>query len=84
MKTEWQHYKSLELIPDTVPEPRSHKLAMILPLSLGWRLLINALVREHLSENRTEYLERCWNMSDLKVLISPKVDSLHQFFELMN
>lgn len=60
---QWQNYKELELIPDSAPAPKPRKLNIALPLVVSWRSLLNALAREQVYEQRTEYLERCWSMS---------------------
>jgi hypothetical protein len=82
-QTAWQRYKQLELIPDTVADPESSSFRLMAPLSLGWRLLINALVREHLCEQRTEYWERCWAI-DYTPADPETAHSLHRLWELMN
>lgn len=60
---QWQNYKQLELIPDSAPAPKPHKFDISLPLVASWRSLLNALAREQVYEQRTEYLERCWSLS---------------------
>lgn len=60
MKIQWQRYKELELIPNSAPAPQASKLEIALPLVAIWRSLLNALAREQVYEQRTEYLERCW------------------------
>lgn len=60
---QWQHYKELELIPDSAPEPKFNQFNIALPFVATWRSLLNALVREQVYEQSTEYLERCWAMN---------------------
>jgi hypothetical protein len=59
----WQNYKQLELLPDSAPAPKSRKLNIAYPLVASWRSLLNALAREQVYEQRTDYLERCWSIS---------------------
>lgn len=59
---QWQQYKELELIPASAPAPKSSKFNIALPLVASWRSLLNALAKEQVYEQRTEYLERCWSM----------------------
>ncbi|HEY9640610.1 MAG TPA: hypothetical protein V6C57_09000 [Coleofasciculaceae cyanobacterium] len=79
----WQHYKALELVPDSAPAPHSSLRSDIL-LGGCWRTLINLLVREHLCEQRTEYLERCWAMNYEEPYTASRADQWHKLWELMN
>lgn len=63
LKTQWQRYKELELLPDSAPSPQVRKFELVLPLVAAWRSLLNALVREQIYEQRTEYLKRCWALN---------------------
>lgn len=56
----WQTYKALELIPGSAPAPQANKFGPASPFVVIWRSLLNALAREQVYEQRTEYLERCW------------------------
>lgn len=60
---QWQDYKELELIPDSAPAPKRSKFNITLPLVASWRSLLNALAREQVYAQSTEYLERCWAMN---------------------
>jgi hypothetical protein len=59
MKTWWQLYKELELIPDAVPEPQTNFLFLTAPLKRLWRSLLNSLSKKPVDENPIELLERC-------------------------
>ena len=63
MKPQWHHYKELEQIPNSAPAPKLSKFNIALPFVAAWRTLLNALAREQVYEQRTEYLERCWAMN---------------------
>lgn len=73
-KSQWQTYKELELIPADAPAPPASKFQLALPLVVIWRSLLNALAREQVYEQRTEYLERCWalNYDDVYAVKSAK------------
>lgn len=63
MNVQWQRYKELELVPDTISAPKRHRFELF-PLVAAWRSLVNALMWEHFHEQRTEYLERCWQLNE--------------------
>lgn len=79
----WQNYQELELIPASAPAPKSRKFNVAAPLVASWRSLINALAREQVYEQRTEYLERCWSM-DYSEPYKKKSSSLHKLWLLMD
>jgi hypothetical protein len=79
----WQYYKTLELVPDSAPAPQA-KLRSDILLGGFWRTLINLLVREHLCEQRTEYLERCWVLNFEDPYTASSADQLQKLWELMN
>ena len=62
MNVQWQRYKELELIPDTISAPK--RRFELFPLATAWRSLVNALMWEHFYEQRTDYLERCWELNE--------------------
>lgn len=64
MNVQWQRYKDLELIPDTISAPK--RRFELFPLATVWRSLVNALMWEHFYEQRTDYLERCWELNEQK------------------
>ncbi|NJR65571.1 MAG: hypothetical protein HC772_10050 [Leptolyngbyaceae cyanobacterium CRU_2_3] len=84
MKNQWQRYKSLELIPDSAPEPKLNMRSDLSPLVGFWCTFINLLVREHLCEQRTDYLERCWLMNYEEPYTATSTDQLQKLWELMN
>jgi hypothetical protein len=59
MKTWWQRYKELELIPDAVPEPQANALSMAAPLQRFWRSLLGSPTQKPVDEDRIASLERC-------------------------
>ncbi len=60
MKTQWQIYQELELIPDAVPQPRANLWAhLVKPLR---RSLSNSFVRELADRHRIFLFNRCLNV----------------------
>lgn len=60
MKTQWQIYKELELLPDSIPQTGAANCLFALHLNKVWRVLSNTLsVKLPHDEQRVEYLERC-------------------------
>ncbi|MEC4985865.1 MAG: hypothetical protein SAJ37_11625 [Oscillatoria sp. PMC 1068.18] len=58
---QWQTYKQLELLPNSVENPQLKKTKFALGLDLVWRSLIVALTKELIyRDQQVEYLERCW------------------------
>jgi hypothetical protein len=85
MKTQWQRYRELELIPASVPQPKPNRFFALAPLGTAWRLLIDALAREHICyEHRTEYLERCWAMDIAELEAGEQANTWHQLLMLMD
>ncbi len=63
MNVQWQRYKELELVPDHISAPKRRHFELF-PLAMAWRSFVNALMWEHFYEQRTEYLERCWQLNE--------------------
>lgn len=80
---QWENYKKLELIPDSAPAPKPRKLNIAAPLVASWRTLLNALAKEQVYEQRTEYLERCWSISYSEPY-SHQSPSLRKLWNLMD
>lgn len=60
MKTQWQIYQELELIPDAVPQPKASLWAhLVKPLR---RALSNSFVRELADRHRIFLFNRCLNV----------------------
>jgi hypothetical protein len=60
MKTQWQIYQELELIPDAVPQPKANLWAHLMkPLR---RSLSNSFVRELADRHRIFLFNRCLNV----------------------
>jgi hypothetical protein len=59
MKTHWQRYKELEILPDFIPDPSIEAGTFMYPLREAWRILLNVLADELVYEQQIEFLERC-------------------------
>lgn len=66
MKTQWQNYRNLELIPDSVPEPADIKPTLTTQLKDVWRRLLSHFDGT-LDEEPYEYLERCLELDGSKL-----------------
>ena len=82
-ENQWQNYKQLELIPSFVPNPHSNKISLI-GLNLAWQLLLTALTYELVDEQQQEYLERCWQLSELEEKGNAHANTLERLWTLMN
>lgn len=82
-KSEWQTYKQLELISDSVPHPVK---AARFKFGLGraWQVLICLLIDELVDqEQQVEYIERCWALNEFGQKDNSD-NSLQRLWELMN
>lgn len=79
---QWQRYKELELIPNTIAAPR-RRLGLF-PLAVAWRSFVNALMWEHFYEQRTDYLERCWQLNERETENTEVSLTLHKLWMLMD
>lgn len=77
MNVQWQRYKELELVPDTISAPK--RRFELFFLAAAWRSLVNALMWEHFHEQRTDYLERCWENN-----LNKSESALQKLLRLMN
>ena len=80
---QWQAYKQLELIPDSVFNPAANASNFRFGLDRLWRSLISLLADELVDrEQQVEYLERCWTSNIGHEDFS--ASALHQLWTLMN
>jgi hypothetical protein len=64
MKTQWQIYQELELIPDAVPQPKTNLWAHLMkPLR---RSLSNSFVRELADRHRIFLFNRCLDLKQVQ------------------
>lgn len=69
---QWQLYKKLELIPDSIPKSPNKQPVLALPLQLAWKVFIDALAKELVYEQKIEYLERCLAQSQNDLYLTKK------------
>ena len=81
---QWHHYKELEQIPDSAPAPKPSNFNIALPIAAAWRVLLNALAREQVYEQRTDYLERCWAMNYYEPYTAESAKSWQKLWLLMD
>ncbi len=86
MNRQWQHYRELELVPDSAPEPKVRTPLQLaaFPIAFLWRSLLNALAREHMYEQRTEYFERCWSADYAEPYTTNHNDQFKKLLTLMD
>ncbi len=58
MKTQWQQYKELELLPDGLAKPQTIHSPLVAYLDQRWRSLLNQRASNLDYEYQVEYLER--------------------------
>lgn len=83
-KSQWDNYKELELIPNSIPEPQTNKQTFAFGLDRVWRVFIVALTQELIYEQQVEYLQRCWDLNDFEAETDTKSNTLHKLWILMN
>ncbi|MGB5963008.1 MAG: hypothetical protein WBG73_20395 [Coleofasciculaceae cyanobacterium] len=77
--SQWNAYKQLEQIPDTVSNPNKTQLTP--GLNVFWRPLLALLIDELVEEQRVEYLDRCWSLNEPGQ--KSRSNSLQRFWELI-
>jgi hypothetical protein len=60
----WEAYKQLELVPDTIDNPDRHRGGFKFGVDRVWRTLLGLLVDELVTEQRIDYLDRCWDANE--------------------
>ncbi len=84
MKSQWSDYQTLELVPESAPSPDPGKFIFLAPLSALWKGLVTALAWEHFYENRTDYLERCWQTDYAEPYAAKPTLRLRQILRLLD
>ena len=84
MKTQWQVYKELELIPDSVVAPQANKLTSVLRLSQVWRALIDAVTKKLSHQQPIEYLERCLALNYSEFYTAKNSNTWHMLWTFLN
>lgn len=78
---QWQLYKKLELIPNSVSQPRTKQTILAFPLQLAWKVLIDALANELVYEQQIDYLERCLAQNQTELCLTE--NTWHKLWSLM-
>ena len=84
MKHQWQTYKSLELLPDSIASPQPSHSIIVLQLSKIWRSLANGLNHHLVDEQQVHRLEECWKLdvNDCDRSIEPNI--WHKVWVVLN
>lgn len=78
---QWQVYRQLELISDSVPKPDTNSFKF--GLNFLWRGLLNLLAEELVDEQRVEYLDRCWARDETDLAKPSPTTTLQRLWVLM-
>ncbi|WNZ24931.1 hypothetical protein HJG54_20135 [Leptolyngbya sp. NK1-12] len=78
---QWQRYRQLELLPESVPNPY---LENTFGLGWLWRGFVKALVDELIEEQQVDYLNRCWSLDEFGEAEASPPHSLQRLWKLMN
>lgn len=83
-KSQWQIYKELELIPDSVTYSQANNMTFAFGLDRVWGLLIIALTQELVEDQQVEYLERCLAVNNFDLDSHKGSKTLQKLWTLMN
>lgn len=84
LDSQWQTYKQLELLPESITRSNRTNARFMFGLSWAWESLIKLLVAELIAEKRAdEYLDRCWALDGFDTKSSP-TSHLKQLWVLMD
>lgn len=83
-ESQWEAYKKLELIPDSVANPQANKFSFTFGLNQAWRLLLTALMDELVDDLQVDYLERCWALNNFESDDNAGLQTLQRFWTLMS
>jgi hypothetical protein len=61
---QWEAYKQLELLPDTIDRSDRHRGSFKFGIDRLWRTLLGLLMDELVTEQKIDYLDRCWNADE--------------------
>jgi len=61
---QWQVYKQLELIPETIPDPRKAGIAFTFGCGWVWKNLLQLAASELIEDQQIKYLQRCWTINE--------------------
>jgi hypothetical protein len=81
---QWEAYKQLELVPDTVDRPQRDRVNFKFGIDRAWRVLVSLLMDELVTEQKVEYLDRCWEANALEVSKRSPSQTLKRFLTLIS
>lgn len=79
---QWQRYRQLELIPETVPNPHIDNYSF--GLGWIWRSFLHSLIDELIEEQQVEYLTRCWSLDEFGEGETSSPNTLQRLWKLMS
>jgi hypothetical protein len=82
-RCQWAAYKQLELVPDAVDRPERDRVTFKFGIDLAWRVLVSLLMDELVTEQKVEYLDRCWE-ANLDVSKRSPSQTLQRFLTLIS
>jgi hypothetical protein len=82
-RNQWEAYKQLELVPDAVA-PKRDRVTFKFGIDRAWRVLISLLMDELVTEQKVEYLDRCWEANALEVSKRSASQTLKRFLTLIS
>lgn len=82
-EAQWERYRQLELLPESVPNPANASNPLTSSLNPLWRSLLALLIDELVAEQRVEYLDRCWSLNAWGERDQSSPHSLHRLWTLM-
>ncbi len=80
----WETYKQLELVPDAVDRPKGLRVMSKFGIERAWRSTIALLLNELVTEQKADYLDRCWASKDLDGGSRSPFQTLQRLLTLMN
>jgi hypothetical protein len=82
-RAQWEAYRQLELVPDRVDRPQSDRASFKFGIDRVWRTLISLLLDELVTEQKIDYLDRCWGSHDLDEGKRSPSQTLQRFLTLI-
>ncbi len=71
MKTQWQTYQELELIPNSIQAPQVSKMALLSWLDNVWRALLGNQIENYTHEEQVNHLTHCLELEYAQTTAHP-------------
>ncbi len=81
---QWDAYKQLELVPDNIDRPHRERIPFKFGIERAWRVLVSLLMDELVTEQKVEYLDRCWEANAIEVSKRSPSQTLKRFLMLIS